>query len=30
LALRIAWVNERFDALFPTVSLFAQKYSPNP
>jgi len=30
LALRIAWVNQRFDALFPTVPLTVQSYSPNP
>jgi len=28
LALRVAWVNQRFDALFPTISLSAQTYSP--
>jgi len=30
LALRVAWANQRFDALFPTVSLPVQMHSPEP
>jgi hypothetical protein len=29
LALRVAWTNQRFDALFPTVTPPMQQYSPN-
>lgn len=30
LALRVAWANQRFDALFPSVTVPIQKHSPNP